>query len=326
MARALNSQPRARASAAPWPGRPTGRTSPSRPGTDSCSGARVERAGSSRSHRAPAVRSSASPRMDECSSRRTTATSAPDSKGERSTCRAGDLITERSNGLVTDAPSGVSESSLATRDMLAIQRTGLHGSPRNAVVVRKVTRMRGRRQCCAWSSFRMARRSRRQSRHPHAGSRHPGEPSRRRRRPLVRFPTASSTTTSPSSARSGRTFRPSRVRLSLEDFRLRQSRRGIRAPPAWNEARAAAHASRAATGSRALVRAPSGGLARCARPATIRRATVARRTHRSRPATRSQPDAYLPRARTHAVRRSTTVCRGTQPCPRTSSRRSSVAW
>jgi hypothetical protein len=102
----------------------------------------------------------------------------------------------------------------------------------------------------------------------------------------------------------------------LRIFRLRQSRRGIRAPPAWTEARVAAHASRAATGSRALVRAPSGGLARCARPATIRRAIVARRTHRSRSATRSQPDAYLPRARAHAVRRSTTVCRGTQPCPR----------
>ena len=84
---------------------------------------------------------------------------------------------------------------------------------------------------------------------------------------------------------------PAIARRSLEGSQApSHAVKGTRTPPAWNEARAAQHASRASTGSRALVRAPSDEPARYARPGTIHRATAARRTHRSRPATRSRPD------------------------------------
>ncbi len=94
------------------------------------------------------------------------------------------------------------------------------------------------------------------------------------------------------------------------------SHRGTRVRPAWNGERAPRHARRAATEFPDLVRAPSRGLARCATPATIRRATDARQSHRSRWGARSQPDACATREQMRAVRRSTTVCRGTPPCLR----------
>jgi len=119
-----------------------------------------------------------------------------------------------------------------------------------------------------------------------------------------------------------RAWRPGALRTGLSarspQVRWREvpafMRRETRVRRAWTGARTSPHAFRAVRGSAALFRAQSGVLARCARPATIHREAGANGTGYSRLAARSQPGTSGPRARARAMRRSTTVYRGTRPC------------